>query len=72
MNGHELARWVAANYPATRTVLMSGYDAGCQGCAYSPRCSLVSKPFMPREVVKVVEGALGWSDVVMPEAVYRT
>lgn len=66
MNGHELARWVAVNHPATRTVLMSGYDIGCQKCGYSPRCKLVTKPFLPRDVVKAVEGALEWSDVVMP------
>ena len=32
MDGHKLAQWVAENYPATKTALMSGYDTGCRGC----------------------------------------
>lgn len=58
MDGHELARWVAVNYPATRTVLMSGYDLQCQACPYSPRCSLVDKPFGAARIVEAVERAL--------------
>ncbi len=54
MNGHELARWVAENYPNTATVLMSGYDLGCENCAYSPRCHLIPKPFRAHEVVKSI------------------
>jgi DNA-binding NtrC family response regulator len=57
-DGHELARWVAVNYPATRTVLMSGYDLQCQGCPYSPRCLLVNKPFNYARIVQAVEQAL--------------
>jgi CheY-like chemotaxis protein len=59
MNGHELARWVAVNYPAVRTVLMSGYDLTCQKCACSPRCMLLNKPFNPREATQLVERVLG-------------
>jgi two-component system, cell cycle response regulator CpdR len=58
LDGHELARWVAVNYPATRTVLMSGYDLQCQGCPYSPRCALVNKPFGYAGIVQAVERAL--------------
>ncbi len=58
MNGHELARWVAVNYPATRTVLMSGFDLHCQKCPYSPRCALLNKPFRPQQVLAAVERAL--------------
>jgi DNA-binding NtrC family response regulator len=54
INGHELARWFAANHPSGRTVLMSGYDLGCQKCPYSPRCKLLEKPFSPTEVVAYV------------------
>ena len=59
MDGHELARWVAINYPATRTVLMSGLDLQCQACPYSPRCSLVNKPFGYSRIVAAIERALG-------------
>jgi DNA-binding NtrC family response regulator len=58
MTGHDLAQWVAEHYPATRLVLMSGYDAGCQGCPYSPRCKLLTKPFLAAEAIGLVEEAL--------------
>jgi DNA-binding NtrC family response regulator len=54
MNGHELAQWVAVGYPAMRTSLMSGYDAGCQGCPYSPRCTILAKPFTPDQAISFV------------------
>ena len=46
MDGHELARWVAAHYPHTKTVLMSGYDPTAPlatirravQCSPSPSC----------------------------------
>ena len=53
MDGHEFARWVARQYPETRTALMSGYDVGCRGCAYSPRCKMLAKPFS-------IEGAVAF------------
>jgi DNA-binding NtrC family response regulator len=58
MNGHQLAQWAAAHRPDMRTALMSGYDPGCQKCAYSPRCSLIAKPFQPRQILAFVERAL--------------
>jgi CheY-like chemotaxis protein len=58
MTGHELARWVAENSPATRTILMSGYDLACEQCPYSPRCSLIAKPFRPAQVLAAVREAL--------------
>jgi DNA-binding NtrC family response regulator len=61
LNGHELARWVARNYPAMRTILMSGYDQGCHKCAYSPRCQFVAKPFSPTDVVACVGRLLAGS-----------
>jgi two-component system, cell cycle response regulator CpdR len=54
MNGHELAQWVAAYRPDVRTALMSGFDATCQGCKFSPRCHLIAKPFHPQQVVAFV------------------
>jgi DNA-binding NtrC family response regulator len=58
MNGHQLAQWVAVNSPSTVTVLMSGYDAGCKQCAYSPRCTLIAKPFLPQHMVEAVQSLL--------------
>ncbi len=58
MDGHELARWIANRYPATRTVLMSGFDSGCHECPLAGRCVLLPKPFRPSEAVSVVGRAL--------------
>jgi two-component system cell cycle response regulator CpdR len=55
MDGHELAEWIAAHRPATRTALMSGFDPGRRGRKYSPPCDLIAKPFSPHEVVTFVE-----------------
>jgi hypothetical protein len=44
-NGHELMRWIAVNRPEAATILMTGFDTGCERCAFSPRCKLLSKPF---------------------------
>ena len=58
MDGHQLAQWVAAHSPATRTALMSGFDTSCHKCGYSPRCSLIAKPFRPTEIVSFVNHVL--------------
>jgi two-component system cell cycle response regulator CpdR len=58
MNGHALAQWVATNHPMTRTALMTGADAVCLKCPYSPRCEIIPKPFMPKELVAFVGRAL--------------
>src|SRR5690242_12810563 len=57
MNGHELARWIVTRHPATRTVLMSGFDdIQCQGCGVAAKpCSLLPKPFPPDGAVKLVD-----------------
>jgi two-component system cell cycle response regulator CpdR len=55
MDGHELVEWIAANRPATHFALMSGFDPSCNGCASSPRCELIPKPFHPAQVVGFVE-----------------
>jgi DNA-binding NtrC family response regulator len=62
MDGHKLAQWVAESYPSTKTALMSGYDTGCRGCLYSPRCKILAKPFEARAVVSFVRGILGSSE----------
>jgi DNA-binding NtrC family response regulator len=58
MNGHELARWVADRFPQTQTVLMSGFDSGCEECPISGRCRWLSKPFRPSDAVAMIERAL--------------
>ena len=58
MNGHELAQWVATRYPATRTILMSGFDLECQHCPFAERCLLISKRFRPHEAISRVDEAL--------------
>ncbi len=58
MDGHELARRVAALSPQTRVILMSGFDPGCDNCPYIPRCELISKPFDPRHLVRFVSKVL--------------
>ncbi len=58
LNGHELARWIAANQPAVRTVLMSGYPLECEECPNSPCCLLLHKPFQVEEAVLAVRQVL--------------
>lgn len=58
MNGHDLVRWIVERYPATSTVLMSGYDTGCETCPIARRCKLLNKPFRPTEAVALVEQVL--------------
>jgi DNA-binding NtrC family response regulator len=61
MDGHQLARWVAEYSPDTRTALMSGWDPGCQQCAYSPRCRIIAKPFDGRQMLSFVAQVLAES-----------
>jgi two-component system, cell cycle response regulator CpdR len=61
MNGHQLAQWIAAHRPTTRTALMSGFDASCRNCSFSPRCRLIAKPFGPREIISFVAQVLAAS-----------
>jgi DNA-binding NtrC family response regulator len=55
MDGHELMRWVNQRHPDTAYVLMSGYDVGCLDCPKSAGCTMLRKPFMPRDAVSLVE-----------------
>jgi DNA-binding NtrC family response regulator len=66
MDGHEFAQWLAGRFPATRTILMTGYDGGCLNCPYSPRCLLLHKPFRPAEALELVRRVL--SSGATPEA----
>jgi two-component system, cell cycle response regulator CpdR len=57
-NGHELARWVAERFPLVRTVLMSGFDLGCEECPLAQRCTMLAKPFRPSDAVSLVASVL--------------
>jgi DNA-binding NtrC family response regulator len=59
VNGHELVRWVAEHYPATRCVLMTAYDdVDCRDCPAKRGCRILAKPFTPKQAVSVVEQIL--------------
>jgi DNA-binding NtrC family response regulator len=57
-SGHDLARWLAEQRPATRFILMTGWDTGCDDCSIAGRCHIVVKPFLPRDVVSAVDAIL--------------
>jgi len=58
MDGHELARSIATQYPGMRVLLVTGTDSDCNGCPYSPRCAVIPKPFEPKMVIEQVAEAL--------------
>ena len=59
MNGHQLTRWVAANYPATRTALMTGFDDTGEQFPRSTGCQIIEKPFTPKRLVSFVRSIVG-------------
>ena len=68
MDGHELARWFAVRHPGVRRLLMSGYDElECSGCGVAGEpCTLIQKPFRPRNVVAIVDKLLEGGDESLP------
>jgi len=58
MDGHELVRWLAENRPRTRWVLMTGYDMPCGECPLVQSCTVLQKPFRPKEAVDMVAAVL--------------
>jgi CheY-like chemotaxis protein len=59
VNGHDLVRWVAAHHPAVICVLMTGFDeAGCNACPFAEGCTVLRKPFHPKEAVTTIHQAL--------------
>jgi len=58
VDGHQLVQWIATHRPATHFALMSGFDPGDGGCANTPRCELIPKPFKLRQVLDFVQLAL--------------
>jgi len=57
-DGHELARWVAAECPKIRVLLMAGWSVECDDCPFSPSCDLITKPFRTDRLLAAVERAL--------------
>jgi DNA-binding NtrC family response regulator len=58
LGGHDLARWLATYYPATKFILMTGWDTGCEDCPIAGRCSILAKPFAP--TMPWQESMLSW------------
>ena len=58
MDGHDLARWIAARNLGIGVMLMSAFDHECEHCPYAPRCELIPKPFAPRDVANRIAAAL--------------
>jgi DNA-binding response OmpR family regulator len=58
LSGYELGRWLAEHRPATRFILVTGWDTGCEDCPIAGRCHIVLKPFVPRDVVSTVDAVL--------------
>ena len=59
-NGHELARWIAAHHPSTRTVLMSGFDdSTCEASWHSGATMPVAvEAVVPSDAIALVDGVL--------------
>jgi DNA-binding NtrC family response regulator len=60
-NGHQLAEWIAAHHPTTRTALMSGYDDIFGNCSCSPSSPQIAKPFPPQEIIAFVQEVMASS-----------
>lgn len=56
--GCDLARWVARRHPATQIILMSGHELPCDECPFSPRCTVLRKPFQVSELIHTVDRAI--------------
>jgi len=57
-NGYELVQWIARNHPATRTLLMSGFDTECSKYPGSSDYRKIAKPFVPKDIVAAVDDVL--------------
>jgi two-component system, response regulator FlrC len=54
VDGHCLVRWIAATFPAARTVLMSGLSGHCDDCPFADPCTLLRKPFAPHLAIAAI------------------
>jgi DNA-binding NtrC family response regulator len=58
IDGHDLARWVAAEFPRCRVALMSGRPSDCDACPFIERCPMLLKPFAINELLEFVSETL--------------
>jgi CheY-like chemotaxis protein len=59
VSGHDLVRWVATHHPDVICVLMTAFDEnGCHACPFADGCTLLRKPFHPKEAVTTIHQAL--------------
>jgi DNA-binding response OmpR family regulator len=58
LTGHDLVRWLAEHHPATRSILMTGLDTGCDDCPILGGCPVLAKPFDPNDAVSMVGAVL--------------
>ena len=58
MDGHELARRIAALCTQSKVILISGFDPGCEKCPYVTGCTVIPKPFDLENVLAFVAETL--------------
>lgn len=60
LNGHDLARWLAAYHPELPILLISGYPLPYLEAhdLYDPSLPLLRKPFLPSKLLEAVEETL--------------
>jgi|SRR5579871_1676000 len=61
MDGHELARHVAARFPASKVIFVTATCFDCGACPFALSCPWIAKPFVPKELVRRVSELLGTS-----------
>ncbi|HUF35904.1 MAG TPA: response regulator [Gemmatimonadales bacterium] len=60
LNGHDVARWLAAHHPELPILLISGYPLPYLQAhdLYDPNLPLLRKPFLPSKLLEAVEETL--------------
>ncbi len=59
VGGHDLARWLATEFPRCRVGLMSSLAAECETCPFWGGCPLLPKPFSVPQLRQFVSAILG-------------
>ncbi len=59
LSGHDLARWMAAEFPNRRVGLMSSSAPECERCPFVAGCPMLRKPFTLREMREFAASILG-------------
>jgi DNA-binding NtrC family response regulator len=62
-NGHDLVRWAACHHPQVHCLLMSGFELECHDWPSTPRCPVITKPFRPYDVIRMVNRILAHRNV---------